>query len=108
MVVVVREGKDRAAEGDHHIRGRRLQPWDQPQKIAEQDEDAQNGKKTEERLISVSDDRFALLDHKLVGHLGKVLHQVGPLHLQRQADRQKVQEQHRKDQQLHGECVCNG
>src|ERR1017187_3162303 len=107
VIVVVEKGKERAAKRNNHIRGGRLQPRNQPQQVAEQDEQAQNGDEAEEALEVVTDDGFALLGDKLMDSFRDVLQRIGFFDIERQANRDKENQEDRDDQQFHRKRVVD-
>jgi len=105
MVVVVNKRHQDKTQWHHYIRGGRLQPWNQSQKIAEQNEQEERGQITNEPLISVPDNLLSLVRHKLVCHLGEVLHSSRLLDTQRHPHQDEVGDKHQKHQQLHRKCL---
>src|SRR5580704_5706217 len=107
MVVVVNKRHQGKTQWHHYIRGGRLQPRNQSQKIAEQNEQEERGQITNEPLISVPDNLLSLVRHKLVCHLGEVLHSSRLLDTQRHPHQDEVGDKHQKHQQLHRKCIRN-
>ncbi len=106
--MVVKKGKDRAAKRNNHIRSGRLQSRNQPQQVAEQDEQAQNGDEAEEAFKVVTDDGFALLGDKLMNSFREMLQRIGLFDIERQANRDKENQEDRDDQQFHRKRVVDG
>src|ERR1051326_3225461 len=78
--VVVKERADRATQRHDGNPGGRLQPWDQPNQIAYQNENEKDGEERRVVLHMVPNDLVALAEHESFNPFKRMLQGAGRFH----------------------------
>ena len=105
--VIVEERADRAAEGNNRNSRRRLEPGNQANQVADQDEDENDGKKRGVGLAVMANNLVTLAEHKTLDSLESMLQRSRRFHRKPRPDQQEEDQQETKNQQFHREGVAD-
>src|ERR1700758_5415997 len=105
--MVVHKGTNRAAQRNvGHARGR-LEPGNQSDQVADQDEDENDDEKRRVALAVMPNNLVALAEYKSFNSFERMLQRSGRFHRKPRPDQQEEDQQKTKNQKFHSERVTD-